>query len=68
MARLKSAQRKSLPDSDFAGPGRTYPDEDANHQKEAKIQAARAYHAGRITHAQYDSIIANVNRKQHGGS
>lgn len=66
MARLSASQRKRLPSSDFAGPNDTYPDEDANHQKEAKIQAARAYHEGRMSHAQYEQIIANVNRKQHG--
>lgn len=35
MARLTAAERNSLPDSAFAGPGRTYPVEDASHARNA---------------------------------
>ena len=35
MARLTTAQRNALPASDFAGPNRTYPIEDAGHRKAA---------------------------------
>lgn len=35
MARLKAAQRKALPDSTFAGPGRSFPIPDAGHAKAA---------------------------------
>lgn len=31
MARLKAAQRRALPASDFAGPGRSFPIPDKNH-------------------------------------
>jgi hypothetical protein len=35
MAKLTSAERNSLPDSDFAGPNRTYPVPDASHARNA---------------------------------
>ena len=35
MARLTAAARRALPDSAFAGPGRTFPVEDAGHAKAA---------------------------------
>lgn len=40
MARLTAAERNALPDSDFAGPNRTYPVEDAGHAKAAKGRAS----------------------------
>lgn len=41
MARLTAAKRRALPKSDFAGPGRTYPDQDPTHAVLAKAMAAR---------------------------
>lgn len=41
MAKLDSAQRKALPASDFAGPGRSYPVNDRNHAIAAKSMASR---------------------------
>lgn len=41
MARLTTAARNALPDSAFAGPGRTYPVEDAAHARNAKARAAQ---------------------------
>ncbi len=35
MARLSSKQRKALPSSDFAGPGRSFPMNDMNHVEAA---------------------------------
>src|SRR5580704_10994822 len=35
MARLKAAQRRALPDSTFAGPGRSFPIPDKGHAKAA---------------------------------
>jgi hypothetical protein len=40
MARLTTAERNALPASDFAGPNRSYPVEDAGHAKAAKGRAA----------------------------
>lgn len=41
MARLTTKQRNALPDSDFAGPNRSYPVNDATHAKNAKARAAQ---------------------------
>lgn len=35
MSRLTAEQRKKLPDSDFAGPNRSYPVEDRRHARAA---------------------------------
>jgi len=39
MARLSSASRNALPSSAFAGPGRSFPIEDANHARAALSMA-----------------------------
>jgi hypothetical protein len=41
MSRLTAKKRDSLPDKDFAGPGRTYPVEDKAHAANAKARAAQ---------------------------
>jgi hypothetical protein len=41
MARLTAKQRKALPDSDFALPGRRYPIEDAGHRQAALSDVSR---------------------------
>lgn len=40
MARLTAAQRRALPDSAFAGPGRSYPIPDRGHAIAAKGRAS----------------------------
>lgn len=40
MAKLTTAERNALPDSDFAGPNRSYPINDKNHAKAAKGRAS----------------------------
>lgn len=42
MARLTAKQRKSLPKSTFAGPGRSFPIPDKNHARAALIDVGRA--------------------------
>lgn len=42
MARLTAAERRALPDSDFAGPGRTFPIEDKSHARSALSMAHNA--------------------------
>jgi hypothetical protein len=46
MARLTAAKRRSMPPSDFAGPNKTYPDEDRAHQVLAKAMASRFASSG----------------------
>lgn len=41
MSKLTAAKRNALPDSDFAGPNRTYPVEDKNHAAAAKSRASQ---------------------------
>ena len=41
MARLSADERRSMPKSEFAGPGRSYPVPDAAHAKLAKAMAAK---------------------------
>jgi hypothetical protein len=41
MSKLTTAERNALPDSDFAGPNRSYPVEDAAHAKNAKSRVSQ---------------------------
>jgi len=41
MAKLTTKARNALPDSAFAGPGRSYPVEDKAHARNAKARAAQ---------------------------
>lgn len=41
MAKLSTAARNKLPDSDFAGPNRSYPVEDKAHAANAKSRASQ---------------------------
>ena len=58
MAKLSSKERNSLPASAFAGPGRSYPIEDASHARNALARGAQ--HASPELQAK---IKAKVRRK-----
>jgi hypothetical protein len=60
MAILKSAARKKLPNSEFAGPGRSYPIPDANHGRAALSMLHNA------PPAEQQTIKAKVKRKFPG--
>lgn len=62
MAKLTTKQRKKLPASAFAGPGRSYPVEDKSHAANAKARASQAVKAGRMSKAQEARIDAKANR------
>ena len=62
MAVLNTKERKALPTRDFAGPGRTYPVEDAAHARNALSRASTEYRAGRISRAIYDRIVRKAKR------
>lgn len=53
MAKLTTAERNKLPDSDFAGPNRSYPIENKSHARNAKARAAQ--HAGPELKAKIDA-------------
>lgn len=62
MAKLSTAARKKLPGKDFAGPGRSFPEEDDAHKRAAIRLAPRALHAGSITKAQEEKIVARARK------
>lgn len=63
MAKLNSAERKSLPASDFGMPGqRKYPMPDKSHAGNAKARASQAVHAGKISVDTEKKIDAKANR------
>lgn len=66
MAKLSSKERNSLPASDFAGPGRSYPVSDKSHAANAKVRASQAVAAGRMSKSQEAAIDAKANKKLHG--
>lgn len=63
MARLSSRQRRKLPRSDFAGPGRSYPIPDRGHAKAALARASHAVKTGRLSRGQYQKIVRAADRK-----
>jgi hypothetical protein len=63
MARLTAAKRNALPASDFAGPGRTYPDENRAHAIDAKARAKEMYERDHITKSEYQRIVNRANKK-----
>lgn len=60
MAKLSTSARKKLPNSAFAGPGRSFPEEDDAHRRAAIRLAPRALHAGSISKAQEQRIVARA--------
>lgn len=56
MAKLTTKARKALPDSAFAGPGRSYPIEDRAHAANAKARASQF--ASPAVKAQVDAAVA----------
>ncbi len=65
MTKLTTSARNALPDSTFAGPGRSYPVPDASHAANAKARASQAENAGRITPAAEARIDAKANAVLH---
>ena len=63
MAKLSSKARKSLPKSDFLGPGRTFPGNDKNHLRAAISGTTRAKNAGNISAKTDDTIQAKARAK-----
>jgi hypothetical protein len=67
MAKLTTKQRKSLPSSQFAGPGRSYPIPDRSHAANAKARATQMEHRGLMSASQASAIKGKANRKLRGG-
>jgi hypothetical protein len=63
MAKLTASERSDLPASQFAGPGRSYPIQDATHARKAIQLAPRGVAAGNITPQQAAAIKAKARSK-----
>jgi len=63
MAKLTAAQRKKMPASTFAGPGRSYPIPDKSHAANAKARAAQQVKKGNLSKAAQAKINAQANKK-----
>ena len=62
MAKLSTAERKSLPKSEFGLPGsRGYPMPDKSHARNAKARASQAVNAGRMSKSTEEHIDAKAN-------
>ncbi|HEX3156752.1 MAG TPA: hypothetical protein VHV32_19140 [Candidatus Angelobacter sp.] len=61
MAKLSTKSRNSLPTSDFAGPGRSYPIEDRSHAANAKARAKQQLNAGNLSRQAYNRIVKKAN-------
>jgi hypothetical protein len=67
MAKLTARARAKLPAKDFAGPGRSFPMQDASHQRAAISGATRAQHAGNISAGKAASIKSQARAKLRQG-
>lgn len=65
MAKLSAADRRRMPKSQFAGPGKSFPINDKTHARMAISGATRSEHAGNISHATAERIKAAARRKLH---
>lgn len=63
MSKLTTKARKSLPKADFAGKGRSFPINDANHARAAISGATRAKNAGNISASTASKIQAKARAK-----
>jgi hypothetical protein len=61
MAKLTAKTRKAIPTANFAGPGRSYPIEDASHARNALSRAAQ-----NASPSLQASIRAKVKKKYPG--
>ena len=63
MSKLDAAQRNALPASAFAGPGRSFPVEDASHARNALARVSEAENAGRMSGSEATKIKAKAHAK-----
>ena len=66
MSKLTSKQRKAMPSSEFAGPGRSYPVNDRAHAANAKARASQMEAKGKLSPAAKAKIDAKANRVLKG--
>jgi hypothetical protein len=68
MAILNAKRRRAMPAGDFAGPGRSFPINDAEHARLAISGATRSERAGNISASEEARIKAAARRKLKGAS
>lgn len=66
MAELTTKRRNKLPDSEFAGPDRSYPIPDKAHAANAKARATQQYEEGNLSKSARDKIRAKANKVLYG--
>jgi len=62
MAKLTTKARKKLPDSAFAGPGRSYPVNDKAHAANAKARATQMANEGKLSESSKKKIDVKANK------
>lgn len=65
MAKLTAKQRNALPKKDFAGPGRSYPVENASHARNAKARASEEEHKGKLSKSEESKIDRAADKVLH---
>jgi hypothetical protein len=63
MSKLDAADRKAMPKGEFAGPGKSFPVNDATHARMAISGATRSEHAGNISSSEEAKIKAKARQK-----
>jgi len=61
VSKLTAKARAAIPTSKFAGPGRSYPVENASHAANAKARATQQYNKGNISAAEDAEIQSRAN-------
>ena len=65
--KLTAAKRHSLPKSQFAGPGESYPVDTPGRARAAKGRATQAVKAGRMSESEANRIRSKADRKLKRG-
>lgn len=60
--KLTAAMRKKIPASKFAGPGRSFPVNDANHARAALSMVGRSESKGNVTPSQASKIRSKARK------
>ena len=63
MAKLTAGKRRSMPKSSFAGPGKSFPVNDATHARLAISGATRSERAGNISESEENRIKSKARKK-----
>lgn len=63
--KLSAADRKQLKPRQFAGPGRSFPVNDASHDRAAVRDAPKSYNAGNISKRTETAIVKKARSDLH---